>query len=82
MSLVPLKLSDEFDSVSRVPLKYGMELVCHVEVPVPPLPAASVPVIVPSERQLPAIEKHPAETLMPFAKVEDALAEVMLSAVV
>ena|SRR3990167_11533177 len=41
VSLVPLKFRKELSSVKRVPSKYGIELVCQVVVPVPPLPVVS-----------------------------------------
>ena len=41
VSFDPLKLRDEFNSVSRVPSKYGMEFAAQVVVPVPPFPVVS-----------------------------------------
>ena len=40
VSFVPSKLNELFRSVSLVPSKYGIELVCHVVVPVPPYEVA------------------------------------------
>ena len=37
--MVPLKEREAFLSVRVVPSKYGIELVCHVVVPVPPFAA-------------------------------------------
>ena len=41
VSVVPSNFNEAFSSVRRVPSKYGMELVCQVVVPVPPLPVVS-----------------------------------------
>jgi hypothetical protein len=61
-------------SVKLLPLKNGIEPVCHVVVPVPPFPTPSVPPKLPSVRQLPLIAKQPAARLMPPVVENDEVA--------